>query len=954
MKKFLLLLTIFFLSIGNLSAQRDTEHWIAPFYESTSLTGRSVYLSTDSVTSFPVTIYGYTVDPVNPVNPPIQVVLGTVNISKGSPQTFIIPVANISINNAGLNFTKTTRGVYLNATKPFYCTLRIASSTTHAEILTSKGKAGIGKEFFVANTPSTAVISGNNFTAGVLATENNTVVTATWNPGVTFLGGNVPAGTTTHTFTLNRGESFIFAGSAGGAAPFMGAKIVADKPITLTNGNINGNFGANTSAGSDEILDQSVPVERLGSTFAMVRTRSATADDLEGGIVIATEDNTQVFLNGAGTAVATLNQGQWYRISGSNYITQGSGHENMFISTSKNVYLYQLVSVNNSSATCGFNYIPPLNCFLPRRIDEIGKVNEMPTGGGGASVKPSGIQVKLNILTEAGAVVTVNGVPPTAAEGPFLLTGNTTWVTYSLIIPTVTDNLTIVSSKAVTAGINGGFSTSGYGGYFAGFSSIPVISKQTGNCIPGIILEVDDGYDSYQWNLNGVAIPGATQNTYTPTVAGDYTCTVTVGGCPPATTPIYKVFTCLVQTTTNLAACAAITITPTFTSSTQTPVPSTVTIVTPPTHGTAVINPTTGVITYTPTSGYVGPDTLVYQFCGNAPEFIDCQQVTVNFTAVPYPVVQDAALSTCFLETNNATGQFDLSTAVVTLQSPVTKEYFPSFADATNGTNQIMGFLTYIAPSSEVFVRVYNSGGCFRIAKITLTVKPPKKSAILVDQYICAEDTTTLDAGPGFQSYLWSTGATTQSISNVSVGVYTVTLFTDGCPTVQTVTVHAVTRPIVTNIDIVNNAVTLTVTGGTPPYKYSVDNVVWQDSNTFSNLPRGQNTFYVKDTYDCEPVIVEVTVPNLVNAITPNGDGSNDYVDYSALAYKTDLKFSIYDRYGNLVHIGDKTNNYRWDGKFSDRKVHTGTYWYHINWTEPTPAKTPVKFTGWILVKNRE
>jgi gliding motility-associated-like protein len=181
-----------------------------------------------------------------------------------------------------------------------------------------------------------------------------------------------------------------------------------------------------------------------------------------------------------------------------------------------------------------------------------------------------------------------------------------------------------------------------------------------------------------------------------------------------------------------------------------------------------------------------------------------------------------------------------------------------------------------------------------------------------------------------------------------------VILETDDCPTLQNVKVHKVTNPIITNVDIVNNAVTLTVTGGTPPYKYSIDNVIWQDSNTFNNLPRGQNIFYVKDIYDCEPVIVEVTVPNLVNAITPNGDGSNDYVDYSALAYKTDLTFSVYDRYGNLIHLGDKTNNYRWDGKLADRKVHTGTYWYHVNWTEPTPAKTPVKFTGWILVKNRE
>ncbi|WP_435524030.1 hypothetical protein [Chryseobacterium indoltheticum] len=40
-----------------------------------------------------------------------------------------------------------------------------------------------------------------------------------------------------------------------------------DRSITLTNGNVNGNFGNNTGSGSDAIVDQSVPVERLGSTL---------------------------------------------------------------------------------------------------------------------------------------------------------------------------------------------------------------------------------------------------------------------------------------------------------------------------------------------------------------------------------------------------------------------------------------------------------------------------------------------------------------------------------------------------------------------------------------------------------------------------------------------------------------------------------------------------------------
>lgn len=934
-----------FFSTAEFSAQRDTEHWIAPYYETSSNNGRSLYLSTDSVTPFVVTI--------NSNNTPI----GTVTISKGNPQVFVVQKQFIATSTTSDAFIVRNFGLHLVASTPFYCTLRLASSSTHAEIVTSKGRAGIGNEFYVANTPANHTSSTNNFTAGVLATEDNTTVTATWNLTPTapmFIGAN-PAGNST-TFTLMKGQSFIFAGlgtgNAANMSSFIGAKIVSDKPITLTNGNNNGNFGLAGSSGSDIIMDQSVPVDKLGNTFAMVRTRSSS-DDLEGGIIIATENNTEIYLNGAATAVATINAGQYYRITGSNYILQGGQHYNMFISTNKNVYLYQFVSVNNINNTGGYNYIPPLNCYLPRKIDEIGKVDEMPTSNG-QSVVTNGTSIKLNILTEAGAVVLVNGVAPNAASGPYPVTGNANWVTYG--IEPVSGNLTIESTKAVTAGINGGFSTSGYGGYFAGFSNIPLISKQTGACIPGIVLEVDAGYLTYQWNFNGTAIPGATGNTYTPTMGGVYTCSITAGTCAPVTTPTFKVFTCLKETVVNSTACAAVNITPTFTSSTQTVNVGSISILTPPTNGTAVIDPATGIITYTPDAGYIGVDSMVYTFCGNAVEFIDCEEVTVNFEVPTYPVVTNVTLTQCFIPTNPTTGLFDLTVAAVSPTPGVTYQYYPGLADAQNGTNEILNFVDYTAPNSVVYVKVSNAGGCFKIAKITLVVTPPNYSTVLKDKYICVEQRTTLDAGPGFESYLWSTGETTQVITNVSVGEYWVDLETDECFTRQTVKVFKVPDPVVSNVEITNNTATLTVVGGNPPYQYSIDDVNYQDSNIFTDLPRGQNIFYVKDSYNCLPVIVEVTVPNLVNAITPNGDSINDFVDYSELAYKKNLVFTVYDRYGNKIHTSDSNSGYKWGGTFNDRKIITGTYWYNITWDQPNAKSAnnaKIVYNGWILVKNK-
>ncbi|MDH6251219.1 gliding motility-associated-like protein [Chryseobacterium sp. H1D6B] len=940
MKKLLLTLVLVFLTINTLFAQRDTDHWFAPYFDSSSTSdtnyAHALYFSTDSVTPFQVKIYSNNNQ------------IGTVTISKGAPQSFTLNPQFIRTAASSNAAVPINLGVYTKGDKPYFASLRIYN-ISHGEIITSKGKAGIGTQFYAAATPMTVSSASNNFTTGILATEDNTTVTVNgYDANIQFINNTTPP--LTLTVNLNKGQSYILAGLgniAANQAGFIGTKITATKPISVTNGNSNGFYATTTSSdGSDLIMDQSVPLDRLGNEFAMVKSISTSTANMEGGIIIATENNTQIFLNAATTPVATINEGDYYRVLASAYATQTGGHSNIYIHTSKNVYLYQLIGSGSANNTGGYNYIPPLNCFLPRKIDEIGKINEMPTFTGA-------VTLKLNILTEAGAAVTVNGAAPTAAQGPFPLTGNNQWVTYA--IQGITGNVAITSTKAVTAGVNGGYNTAGYGGYFAGFSSIPVIAKQTGDCIPGLVLEVDDSFDTYQWSRNGTPIPGATNNSYTPTQAGNYTVKITVGSCPPAVTPVYKVFTCLNQTTAAVTVCEGVkNIVPEFTNSTQVVVPGTVTIITPPANGTAVIDPATGVISYAPNFNFLGTDTIVYKFCGNNPDFTDCEQVTLTLTVSASPIVNNATLRSCFIESNPATALFNLTAASVTTQLGVTKKYYPSPTDAVNGTNEILNPITYIAPNGVAYVKVMNANGCYRVAQITLVVLPPVKSSVLVDKVICIEDKTTLDAGPGFNGYEWSTGATTQSINNAGVGTYWVKLKTGDCITKQTVKIYAADQPVISNVDISNNTVTVYTTGGTPPYKYSMDNINWQDSNVFDNVARGNGRVYVKDAYDCEPIDIEITIPNLINVITPNQDGINDVVDYSELAHKSNLVFNIFDRYGTKIFQGDKTNGYKWNGTIGSKVVSTGNYWFEIGWNEPNKKQTPIKYTGWILVKNRE
>lgn len=1136
MKKIFLLLIFLFAKIW-VYAQLDREHWFAPMVDKvttsqqTSNNSQKLYLSTNRVTPFPVSIYHN------------NVLIGTVNISKGNPQKFDIPRQMIITTQQTDLFTPVNMGLYVQADFPFYANLRF-SIYNHAELITSKGIPSTGTDFRIVVAPSPLALPYLNFMTSILATQDNTTVTVSdYKPATVFSNGMTGATNPAITFSLNKGQAFIIDGlpnTAANADNFIGAKITSNKPVNVTNGNFNGQY-LPVSNSSDILMDQAVPVNQLGTDFALVKGNGNIGSEMEGALVLATVNNTSVFLNNEILASAVLNAGEYYRVPDSKYILQGSDHYNMYIKTSANAYVYQILAgTANPSfelATGGFNFIPALNCYLPKQIDELGLIDDNlifsqylpPTGG-------TTVPTKLNMITEAGAVVTVNGAVPAPTNGPFTLSGAPNWVSYG--IPDVTGNITINSTKAITAGITAGSNVVGYGGFFAGFPTNPVILTSGGSCVPGTILTADPQiYDSYQWYLNGTPISGATASTYTPTQSGDYSVSVTMGSCAPLVAATVRIQKCTVNSTASYTFCATQTITPTFTSNTypQTVIPSSVTITVPPTLGTVSVNPTNGQITYNANNpGVAATDTFTYTFCGNHPDFPECETVTVNIT-IQNIVVSNVTLSGCFIQGNTAL--YNLNNAAVTTAGGVTITYYNTFAgaqaenpadqinnpstftgvigntvyavvkngtgckeiaqitlalfpvptiadytgiicddnldgsvtvdlstvtplivsnptyfvttyhatlaQATAGTNPLPINWSYTA-ATTIFARVSSPDGCSPVIKaiyfqigpkipinnvtgvqfacdtdldgsasvdvnqylplftsdplvtgtffstfqnaqnttnpltspvllsgtqtlyirfekpgvcpnispISVTVRTAKKSDILKDQVICKNDKTTLDAGLGFDGYLWSTGANTQSISNIGIGNYWVDLTFNGCTYRQNVSVTEASAPVITSIEIKNGIITVTVTGGTPPYEYSIDGANWQSSNIFQ-LTRGKYVMYVRDSKRCVIIEQELDVIELINAFTPNDDGFNDYLDYSDLLNKPDIKFRVYDRYGYEIFTGTKANRFVWDGKtVGGRPVTTGTYWYTLEWRE-LRTNTLVQYHSWLLVKNR-
>jgi PKD-like domain/Secretion system C-terminal sorting domain/Fibronectin type III domain len=91
----------------------------------------------------------------------------------------------------------------------------------------------------------------------------------------------------------------------------------------------------------------------------------------------------------------------------------------------------------------------------------------------------------------------------------------------------------------------------------------------------------------------------------------------------------------------------------------------------------------------------------------------------------------------------------------------------------TTGANTQTISVSY---ASTFGVKVTNINGCAATANVTTTVSPVPTPVITGTLLICPGSSTTLDAGSGFSSYLWSNGSTSQTISVNTAGSFSVTV----------------------------------------------------------------------------------------------------------------------------------------------------------------------------------
>ncbi len=270
-----------------------------------------------------------------------------------------------------------------------------------------------------------------------------------------------------------------------------------------------------------------------------------------------------------------------------------------------------------------------------------------------------------------------------------------------------------------------------------------------------------------------------------------------------------------------------------------------------------------------------------------------------------------------------------------------------------NGNTQVV-----TPPVGTIVYSVFALGGngckVLEPTSITIEVVPAIESA-LQDVYACAGDFGILDAGAGTNyTYVWSTGATTQTISVNTPGTYSVTISNGTCSKVFSAQLINPALPQFTDVAYDNHILTISATNPTNgTLEYSINGgVAWQSSNIFYNVL--DNTNYnllvrVKDA-NCNNSISFFTFI-VINAITPNSDGRNDTVDFTGISKYNNFAASIFDRYGQEVFKASK-NETSWDGLLRGAIIlPTATYWYRVQWENPVSKKLELR-NGWILLKN--
>ncbi|MEO0469936.1 MAG: T9SS type A sorting domain-containing protein [Bacteroidota bacterium] len=235
-----------------------------------------------------------------------------------------------------------------------------------------------------------------------------------------------------------------------------------------------------------------------------------------------------------------------------------------------------------------------------------------------------------------------------------------------------------------------------------------------------------------------------------------------------------------------------------------------------------------------------------------------------------------------------------------------------------------------VVDSSGEYILTLECGNCRGRDTIEISLLCENfEASIGADDPTCfAEDNGFIDLnvanGNGPLSYQWSSGDTTQDITNAAAGNYMVTI-TDsaGCELQTDVTLIEPSEliiSVISQLDSMNNtgSATVVVSGGTPPYQFN-----WSDGSTDSvrtGLAGGDYELTVTDANSCS--IIDSLSIELINALEMWPELENISVFPNPTTSESQVHLTFSQVKNPRVQIVDLQGKLIWEKQLSPATVH--------------------------------
>jgi len=267
--------------------------------------------------------------------------------------------------------------------------------------------------------------------------------------------------------------------------------------------------------------------------------------------------------------------------------------------------------------------------------------------------------------------------------------------------------------------------------------------------------------------------------------------------------------------------------------------------------------------------------------------------------------------------------------------------FYKTFDNAEVKINSLPN--TYTSTNGEtIFARLENNNtGCFSITQFNLRVNPLPIIPINEIVPLCNDQPIRViaDTSVTGDTYLWSTGATTNEIiiNPEDFGNYSVTVtrsnsigndcsYTHDFKVIPSQQAEIIVTPTVNFAD--PNSITVEINNSRiGDYIFILDGGEPQSSNVFNNVSFGEHVVTVRDLNGCLDVSKEVFVFDIPKFVTPNNDNVYDTWHIIGADRLPGTFVYIYNRYGKLMkmlHYNDKG----WDGTFNGQNMPSDDYWF--------------------------